>query len=54
MAEIEAETEGAATMTPGAKSQFDVLADGNLIFSKESLGRFPDDGEIIRLLAEPS
>jgi hypothetical protein len=50
VAEIEAGTEADAAMTPGRKSQFDVLADGDLIFSKESLGRFPDDGEIVGLL----
>jgi Rdx family len=50
VAEIEAATEAAAEMTPGGKGQFDVLADGNLIFSKQSLDRFPDDGEIVRLL----
>jgi hypothetical protein len=50
VAEIEAETDTDASMTPGAKSQFDVLADGEVIFSKQSLGRFPDDGEIVRLL----
>jgi predicted Rdx family selenoprotein len=30
----------------GEKSQFDVLVDGNLVFSKQRQGRFPDDGEI--------
>jgi len=27
-----------------------VLADGQLIFSKQAEGRFPEDGEILRLL----
>jgi hypothetical protein len=27
---------------------FDVRADGKLIFSKHSAGRFPDDAEIVR------
>jgi len=35
-----------ATATPGGRGQFDVLADGRLVFSKHELGRFPDDGEI--------
>jgi hypothetical protein len=38
-------------VTPGAKSQFDVLSDGQLVYSKQSRGRFPEDGEIVRLLA---
>ena len=36
--------------TPGARSQFDVLLDGDLLFSKQAAGRFPEDGEILRLL----
>ncbi|PWU24431.1 MAG: hypothetical protein C5B48_06345 [Candidatus Rokuibacteriota bacterium] len=40
-----------ASATPGRKSQFDVLVDGKLIFSKQETGRFPDDGEILELLA---
>jgi predicted Rdx family selenoprotein len=35
----------------GAKSQFDVLADGKLIFSKQSEGRFPEHDEIISALS---
>ena len=40
-----------ATTTPGGKGQFDVLADGRLIFSKQELGRFPEDGEVLTRLA---
>ena len=29
---------------------FEVVADGSLLFSKKSLGRFPEDGEIEHLL----
>jgi predicted Rdx family selenoprotein len=35
----------------GAKSQFDVVADGNLVFSKQQQGRFPETEEIIRALS---
>jgi hypothetical protein len=35
----------------GEKSQYDVVADGETIFSKQQLGRFPDDGEILELLS---
>ncbi len=41
-----------ATATPGNKGQFDVIADGELVFSKWEAGRFPDDGEARRLLEE--
>jgi predicted Rdx family selenoprotein len=34
----------------GQKSQFDVLADGKLIFSKQREGRFPESEEIIQAL----
>ena len=39
-----------ATATPGARSQFDVLAHGRLVFSKQAKGRFPEDGEVLALL----
>ena len=34
----------------GARSQFDVIADGNLIFSKEQQHRFPEPDEILAKL----
>jgi hypothetical protein len=40
----------AATLE-GAKSQYDVLRGGELLFSKEREGRFPDDDEILAALA---
>lgn len=43
-----------ARATPGARSQFDVLADGALLFSKQAKGRFPEHSEILALLeSEP-
>ena len=36
-----------AVAREGEKSQYDVLADGDLIFSKQSEERWPDDGEIL-------
>jgi len=33
-------------ITPGESGQFDVLLDGELIFSKSQTGRFPLDGEV--------
>ena len=40
----------AASVAEGAQSQFDVLADGELIFSKQREGRFPESDEILGLL----
>jgi predicted Rdx family selenoprotein len=40
-----------ATAIPGNKSQFDVLADGQMIFSKQAEGRFPEHDEILSQLA---
>jgi predicted Rdx family selenoprotein len=40
-----------AEIVSGEKSQFDVVADGNLIFSKQREGRFPEHDEIIRALS---
>jgi len=41
-------TEYDAEIVSGEKSQFDVVADGELIFSKQKEGRFPEHEEIIR------
>jgi predicted Rdx family selenoprotein len=40
-----------AEAVSGEKSQYDVVADGNLIFSKQKEGRFPEHDEIIRALS---
>ena len=39
-----------AETVPAATGQFDVLADGALIFSKAEAGRFPEESEVLRLL----
>ena len=31
-----------AEMEPGVKSQFDVIADGETIWSKQQVGRYPE------------
>jgi selT/selW/selH-like putative selenoprotein len=36
--------------TPGGSGQFDVLRDGELIFSKREVKRFPEPGEVLSLL----
>jgi predicted Rdx family selenoprotein len=45
-AELNAETEHEAIAEEGAKGQYDVLSNGELIFSKENEGRFPEHSEI--------
>jgi selenoprotein W-related protein len=39
-----------STLTAGGGGVFDVTVDGKLIFSKKSVGRFPEPGEIVALL----
>ena len=39
-----------ASAVPGGKGQFDVIRNGELVFSKHSVGRFPGEGEIERLV----
>jgi hypothetical protein len=43
-------TEHEAEIEAGGTGQFDVLADENVIFSKQELGRFPEPGEVRGLL----
>jgi predicted Rdx family selenoprotein len=47
---LNAETEHDAEIEEGAKSQYDVLADDVLIFSKQNEGRFPEHAEIRAML----
>jgi len=39
-----------AAIAEGAQSQFDVLAGGRLVFSKQEQGRWPDEDEILALV----
>ena len=39
-----------AKATAGGKGQFDVLRDGELVYSKHETGRFPEDDEIAALV----
>jgi hypothetical protein len=39
-----------ASIREGRKSQYDVFADGELVYSKQAEGRWPDDGEVLGLL----
>jgi hypothetical protein len=40
-----------AEMEEGEKSQFDVIVDGELAFSKQDEGRFPELAEILAKLS---
>lgn len=53
MAELEAAGYD-ATDAPGEKSQFDVLVDGELVFSKQQAGRYPGPGEVLALVRRTS
>ena len=37
----------------GERSQYDVVADGSLVFSKQREGRFPEEHEIVAQLDGP-
>jgi selenoprotein W-related protein len=50
-AEIRNGLEAQVELIRSAGGVFEVKQDGRLIFSKKSLGRFPQEGEILRLLA---
>ena len=39
-----------AAANKGEKSQFDVLRNGELVFSKQKEHRFPEPGEVLSLL----
>ena len=39
-----------STLVPGGGGVFDVSIDGKIIFSKKSVGRFPEPGEIVGML----
>ena len=41
----------AATALAGEHSQYDVIADGEVVFSKQREGRFPEDDEVLALLS---
>jgi hypothetical protein len=43
-----------AEMVAGEKSQFDVVVDGETIFSKQREGHFPELAEILARLPAPS
>ena len=53
-AEIQAKLGAASELVPSSGGVFEVFADGKRVFSKKSLGRFPEDGEVVGLLRPPA
>jgi selenoprotein W-related protein len=49
-AELKKQLGAESTLTPGGGGVFDVTVDGKIIFSKKSVGRFPEEGEVVRML----
>jgi selenoprotein W-related protein len=41
-----------AELIKGKNGVFDVVADGNLVFSKHETGRFPQNDEILKVLGK--
>lgn len=41
-----------AQVVPGSKGVYDIVVDGNLIYSKYQTKRFPDNDEIIKLIKQ--
>ena len=39
-----------ANLIPGSQGIFDVIVDGELVFSKYKVGRFPQQGEVANKL----
>lgn len=38
------------TLIAGSGGVYEITVDGTLLFSKKKLGRFPDEGEVLRLI----
>ena len=41
-----------ANLVPGRRGIFDVIADGEVVFSKSETGRFPESGEVTRKIEQ--
>jgi len=47
---LDQEFQTSTSLIKGANGVFEVIVDGDLVFSKKSLGRFPDDGEVADII----
>jgi len=43
---IEARGPGSIEIRPGKSGQFDIVADGKLVYSRSQTGRFPSDSDL--------
>lgn len=50
-AELENKLDESAKLFQSSGGVFEVEYKGQLIYSKKALGRFPDDGEVLRIVA---
>ena len=48
--ELKKDVKADVELIPSSGGVFEVVAEGKLIFSKKSLNRFPEDGEIVHLI----
>jgi len=51
-AELKSAFEANVVVERGHSGIYDISLDGELIFSKYSLGRFPEEGEIVEIIEE--
>jgi selenoprotein W-related protein len=49
-AELESQLEATTELIASHGGVFEISVDGRLLFSKKSLGRFPDEGEVLELI----
>ncbi|MBL0388162.1 Rdx family protein [Tumebacillus sp. ITR2] len=43
---------GEFTLLPSKGGVYEITCNGELIYSKKSLGRFPEDGEVLEILRQ--
>ena len=48
--ELKKEFEADLELIASSGGVYEIVVDGKKIFSKKALGRFPDDGEIVKLI----
>ncbi len=48
--ELQSKFDGEVELIAGSGGVYEVEVDGKNIFSKKKLNRFPDDGEIVKLI----
>jgi selT/selW/selH-like putative selenoprotein len=51
---LDQEFQTSTLLIKGANGVFEVIVAGDLVFSKHSLGRFPEDGEVAATIRDRS